>query len=62
VLVLNFGYCAYARPALLSHMSQEVFLGAYPDPRKNLPRLFARKPDKTRLLPSASIPGAAPRE
>lgn len=37
LLVLNFCYCAYARPALLSVMSREVFLGPYPDPRKNLP-------------------------
>ncbi|WOH48871.1 hypothetical protein [Bradyrhizobium sp. sBnM-33] len=35
-LIANFGYCAYARPSLLSHMSHEVFLGAYPDPRINL--------------------------
>jgi hypothetical protein len=62
VLMLNFGYCAYARPALLSHMSQEVFLGAYPDPRKNLPRLFRREPDKPPALPSAAVPDAAPRE
>jgi hypothetical protein len=36
LLMLNFCYCAYARPALLAHMSREVFLGAYPDPRENL--------------------------
>jgi hypothetical protein len=49
LLVLNFCYCAYARPALLSHMSREVFLGTYPDPRKNLRLLgFSR----TRLPPS----------
>jgi hypothetical protein len=47
LLVLNFFYCAYARPALLSHMSREVFLGAYPDPRKNLrlPRFISLRPD-----------------
>jgi len=37
LLVLNFGWCAYARPALLTHMSRESFLGTYPDPRANLP-------------------------
>ena len=37
LLVMIFSYCAYARPALLSHMSQESFLGVYPDPRHNLP-------------------------
>jgi len=62
VLVLNFGYCAYARPALLSHMSREVFLGAYPDPRDNLRRLLARETDKASVLPSAAGPAAAPRE
>lgn len=36
LLAANFAYCAYARPALLSHMSQESFLGIYPDPRVNL--------------------------
>jgi hypothetical protein len=36
LLVLNFLYCAYARPALLSHMSKESFLGTYPDPRDRL--------------------------
>jgi hypothetical protein len=36
IFALNFAYCAYARPSLLSHMSQESFLGAYPDPRSNL--------------------------
>ena len=47
LLVLNFVYCAYARPALLSHMSREVFLGTYPDPRKNLrlPRFIGLRPD-----------------
>jgi len=49
VILLNFGYCAYARPALLSHMSREVFLGTYPDPRVNLRQLF--------MLKSGEVPG-----
>ncbi len=36
----NFIYCAYARPALLSHMAQESFMPTYPDPRKNIPALY----------------------
>jgi hypothetical protein len=36
LFAVNLVYCAYARPSLLSHMSQESFLGAYPDPRINL--------------------------
>ncbi len=35
LLIGDFGYCAYARPALLSCMSSQVFLGTYPDPRLN---------------------------
>ena len=42
IFVLNLIYCAYARPSLLSHMSQESFLGTYPDPRTNVQRLWAR--------------------
>lgn len=41
-LVLDFSYCAYARPALLSYMSQEVFMAPYPDPKENLRRLLNR--------------------
>jgi hypothetical protein len=44
LLALYFCYCAYARPALLSVMSQEVFLGSYPDPRENLRRIFRSCP------------------
>ena len=36
LLALNFLYCAYARPSLLSHMSKESFLGTYPNPRDRL--------------------------
>ncbi len=36
LLVCDFAYCAYARPAVLSCMSSEVFLGVYPDPRLTL--------------------------
>jgi len=48
LLVLNFCYCAYARPALLSDMAGEVFLGTYPDPRKNLrlPAFFGHHSNK----------------
>ncbi len=48
LLVLNFCYCAYARPALLAHMSREVFLGTYPDPRENLslPAFLRHQPDE----------------
>lgn len=43
LLAINFAYCAYARPSLLNHMSQESFLGVYPDPRENL-RAIIRGP------------------
>ncbi len=53
LLVLNFCYCAYARPALLSQMSQEVFLGTYPNPVKNLklPELRNDRRDKPAAVP-----------
>jgi hypothetical protein len=52
--VVNFCYCAYARPGLLSHMSQEVFLGTYPNPVDNLrlPKLWNNQPDKASVRPA----------
>jgi len=44
VLSINFIYCAYARPALLSVMSQQSFLGAYPDPRVNMKKWLNESP------------------
>ncbi len=62
LLVLNFCYCAYARPALLSVMSQEVFLGAYPDPRKNLnlSHFLGRLLNHPAPVPGAGDSGHAP--
>lgn len=44
VLAMNFIYCAYARPGLLSVMSQQSFLGAYPDPRVNMKKWLSESP------------------
>jgi hypothetical protein len=55
LLVLNLCYCAYARPGLLSHMSQEVFLGTYPNPAVNLrlPEAWKFPSDKVPVSPGA---------
>jgi hypothetical protein len=64
LLVLNCLYCAYARPALLSLMAREVFLGAYPDPRENLrlPAILRHRPNPVPARPNTGDQGVAPRQ